>query len=255
MLREMAMSRNVRGIPPTVPCCNLPREKTMSDLTPAAPATGALQFDTAEPSAAATDRSCTGCRRPIEGEYHMANMQVVCTPCRGVLEAGPQGTRTGRVGRAVVFGAGAAVAGSLLYLVVATVTGWVIGLIAVLVGWMVGRAVSVGSEHRGGWLYQVMAIGFTYLAICTSYIPQIVEAWQKPGVADELSGAALYVGAFIFSLAVPILSIGVAPIGALVLAFGLFQAWRENKRPELTLTGPYAVAPTAQPTSQPQLAG
>jgi hypothetical protein len=224
----------------------------MSDLTPAAPATGALQFDTAEPSATATaDRSCTGCRRPIEGEYHMANMQVVCTPCRGVLEAGPQGTRTGRVGRALLFGAGAAVAGGLLYLVIATVTGWVIGLIAIVVGWMVGRAVSVGSEHRGGWLYQVMAVGFTYVAISATYVPQIVEAWGQMPETAELSGAGLYIAAFIFSLAVPVLSITAAPIGALILAFALFQAWRENKRPELTITGPYAVATRPQP----QLAG
>jgi hypothetical protein len=223
----------------------------MSDITPAAPATGALQFDTAEPSAATTDRSCTGCRRPIEGEYHMANMQVVCTPCRTVLEAGPQGTRTGRAGRALLFGAGAALAGSLLYFVVLAATGYEIGLISILVGWMVGRAVSVGSEHRGGWLYQVMAIGFTYLAIGTSYVPQIVDSWRETGVATELSGAGLYIAAFLVSLAVPILSITVAPIGALILAFGLFQAWRENKRPELTITGPYAVAPTPQP----QLAG
>lgn len=222
----------------------------MSDLTPAAPATGALQFDTAEPSAtASTDRSCTGCLRPIEGEYHMANMQVVCTPCRTALEAGPQGTRTGRVGRALLYGAGAAVAGSLLYLVVATITGWVIGVIAIVVGWMVGRAVSVGSEHRGGWLYQAIAVGFTYVAISATYIPQLVEGWGERGAAEELSGAVLYIAAFIISLAVPILSITAAPIGALLLAFALFQAWRENKRPELTITGPYSVAP------QPQLAG
>jgi hypothetical protein len=223
----------------------------MSDFTPAAPATGALQFDTAEPSAATTERSCKGCRRPIEGEYHMANMQVVCTPCRQALEAGPQGTRSGRVGRALLFGAGAALAGSILYFVVLAATGYEIGLIAIVVGWMVGRAVSVGSQGRGGWLYQAVAVGFTYLAICTSYIPQIVDAWGEPGVADELSGAVLYIAAFLFSLVLPVLSITQAPIGALILGFGLFQAWRENKRPELTVSGPYAVAPTPQP----QLAG
>jgi hypothetical protein len=219
----------------------------MSDLTPAAPATGALQFDTAEPSAAATGRSCTVCNRPVEGEYHMANMHVVCTPCRSDLEAGPQGARTGRVGRALLFGAGAAAAGSILYLVVFAATDRQFGLIAVLVGWMVGRAVSMGSGHRGGWLYQAMAIGMTYLAICTSYIPQILEVWRAPGAAVEVSGAALYISAFIFSLAVPILSITAAPIAAVLLGFGLFQAWRENKRPEITITGPYAVAPTPQP--------
>jgi hypothetical protein len=223
----------------------------MSDLTPAAPATGALQFDTAEPTAATTNRSCTVCKRSIEGEYHMANMQVVCTQCRQALEAGPQGSRTGRIGRAILFGAGAAVAGSILYFVVLAATGYEIGLIAILVGWMVGRAVSVGSHGRGGWLYQVVAVGLTYVAISTSYIPQIVEAWAEPGTGSELSGAALYIAAFIFSLAVPILTIPVAPIGALILGFGLFQAWRENMRPEITITGPYAVAPTPQP----QLAG
>ena len=223
----------------------------MSDLTPAAPVTGALQFDTAEPSAAATDRSCTGCKRPIEGEYHMANMHVVCTPCRGALEAEPQGTRMGRLGRALLFGAGAAVAGSLVYVVVAVATGYQIGLIAILVGWMVGRAVSAGSNHRGGWLYQVIAIGFTYLAICTSYVPQIVASWRQSPETAELSGAVMYIAAFIVSLALPVVTITAAPIGALILAFGLFQAWRENKRPELTITGPYAVAPTPQP----QLAG
>lgn len=223
----------------------------MSDLPPGAPATGALQFDTAEPSSATTERSCTGCQRPIEGEYHMANMQVICTPCRHALEAGPRGNRTGRVGRALLFGAGAALAGSILYIVVFVATGMQLGLIAVVVGWMVGRAVAVGSEHRGGWLYQLMAVGFTYLAVCTSYIPQIVDAWREQGVADEAPGAALYIGSFLYSLAVPMLSITVAPIAALILGFGLFQAWRENKRPELTITGPYAVAPTPQP----QLAG
>jgi hypothetical protein len=252
MLREAGASLNLGASRPPFTCSNLPK-RIMSHLTPGAPATGALQFDTAEPSAAATDRSCTGCRRPIEGEYHMANMQVVCTPCRTALEAEPQGTRTGRLGRALLFGAGAAVAGSLVYLAVLAATGYEIGLISILVGWMVGRAVSKGSGHRGGWLYQTIAVGFTYLAICTSYVPHIIDAWRLSPETAELSGAVAYLGAFVVSLALPVLSITAAPIGALILAFGLFQAWRENKRPELTITGPYTVAPQAQP--QPQLAG
>lgn len=223
----------------------------MSDLTPTVPATAALQFDTAEPTAAATDRSCTACRRPIEGEYHMANMQVVCTPCRSALEAGPRGTRSGRLGRALLFGAGAALAGSIVYFAVLAATGYEIGLIAILVGWMVGRAVQAGSHGRGGWLYQAMAVGFTYLAICTSFIPQIVQAWRESGTAEDLPGALLYIASFVFSLGVPFLSITTAPLGALIMGFGLFQAWRETQRPELIVTGPYAVAPKPQP----QLAG
>lgn len=229
----------------------------MSDLTPAAPATGALQFDTAEPTTATAARPCTVCQRSIQDEYHMANGQVVCTPCRGALETGPQGTRVGRLGRALVFGLAAAVAGAAVYQVVLRVTGWEIGLISVLVGWMVGRAVSMGSNHRGGWLYQAMAIGLTYLAICMGYIPQIVDAWRQSGEAVELTGGLMYVAAFIVSLTLPFAYITAAPIGALIVAFGLYQAWRENKRPEIMLTGPYAVAPAprAVPAAQPQLAG
>lgn len=229
----------------------------MSDLTPAAPATDSLQFDTAEPTGAASGQSCTVCKRAIEHEYHMANMHVVCTPCRGALEAGPQGTQIGRVGRALLFGVVAAVAGAVVYQVVLRITGWEIGLISVLVGWMVGRAVSMGSNHRGGWLYQVMAIGLTYLAICMGYIPQIVDAWQQSGEAVELTGGLMYVAAFVVSLTLPVAYITRAPIGALIVAFGLYQAWRENKRPEITLTGPYAVTPAAPvvPAAQPQLAG
>lgn len=250
MLREVWIPGNVRAS--RRPFTLHPSEKRMSDLTPAAPATDTLQFDTAEPSAAATTAAtCTGCRRPIEGEYHMANMHVVCTPCRGALEAPPQGSGARRVGRALLFGAGAAVAGSLVYFVVLAATGYEIGLISILVGWMVGRAVSKGSERRGGWVYQTMAIGLTYLAICTSYIPQIVAAWRQTGDFTDIPDGGLYIGAFLFSLTLPVLSIGAAPLGALILAFGLFQAWRENKRPEITITGPYAVASQAQP----QLAG
>jgi hypothetical protein len=230
----------------------------MSDLTPAAPATDALQFDTAEPSAATTapGRACTGCRRPIEGEYHMANMHVVCTPCRGALEAEPQGSSAGRVGRALLFGAGAAVAGSLVYFVVLAATGYEIGLIAVLVGWMVGRAVSKGSGRRGGWVYQTIAVCLTYLAICTSYIPQIVAAWRQSEDLGDIPSGGMYIGAFMFSLFVPFFTITSAPLGVVILAVGLYQAWRENKRPELTITGPYAVAPQpVAPQAQPQLAG
>ena len=66
---------------------------------------------------------------------------------------------------------------------------------------MVGGAVHKGSEGRGGWLYQLLAIFFTYSAICASYAgvhlvpaimervdqkqPPVVEAVAKPGEEDE----------------------------------------------------------------------
>ena len=49
--------------------------------------------------------------------------------------------------------------------------GYPLGLIAVLVGWMVGKAVLAGSGNRGGRAFQVMAVALTYCAIVMSNVP------------------------------------------------------------------------------------
>jgi hypothetical protein len=36
-----------------------------------------------------------------------------------------------------------------------------------------------------------------------------------------------------------------SPISILILIFGLVQAWRMNKRVELSVTGPYRLTPAA----------
>lgn len=55
---------------------------------------------------------------------------------------------------------GAACYGGFIYL-----TGWTIGYLAVLVGWLVGKGMMTASEDRGGPEYQVGAIALTYLAV------------------------------------------------------------------------------------------
>jgi hypothetical protein len=55
---------------------------------------------------------------------------------------------------------GAACYGGFIYL-----TGWTIGYLAVLVGWLVGRGMMTASEDRGGSEYQVAAIALTYLSV------------------------------------------------------------------------------------------
>src|SRR4051794_37258674 len=123
----------------------------MDAATPA-PA-GALQFDTAEPAApraAASGKACTQCRTPIQNVYHMANGQVICPGCRIRLEGGGRVDEgpVVRFFRAALYGAGAAVAGTIVYAVVLTLTDRNFALIAILVGFMVGRAVHVGSRER-----------------------------------------------------------------------------------------------------------
>jgi len=70
----------------------------------------------------------------------------------------------------------AALAGAVLYYVVVRLTGLNIGLIAIVVGLMVGGGVRAGSGHRGGRFYQLLAIFLTYCSIVAMNVPLVVEA-------------------------------------------------------------------------------
>lgn len=147
-----------------------------------------LQFDVAE-SAATPDvtrpaTTCRRCSRAISGEYYQANGSIVCASCRASLDR-PAGARWQRVVRAAGLGTLAAIGGSLLYFAVAAITGREFGLVAIVVGYMVGMAVRKGSRGRGGWPYQTLAIGLTYLAIVTSYVPLIAKEFQKSAAKES----------------------------------------------------------------------
>lgn len=140
-----------------------------------------LQFDVAE-SSTSSDAShvanCRGCGQPIRDTYYDVNGSLVCASCRAGLER-PRGTRWRRVLKATLLGTLAAIGGSLLYFAVAAMTGREFGLVAIAVGFMVGTAVRKGSGGRGGWAYQTLAIGLTYLAIVSTYVPLVVKEFQK----------------------------------------------------------------------------
>lgn len=53
----------------------------------------------------------------------------------------------------------------------------------------------------------------------------------------------------VFSLAAPVLSCMESPIGALIIGFGLFQAWTMNRRPKFAINGPFAVGSRPPPPS------
>ena len=142
-----------------------------------------LQFDVAESSttaesSAANSTSCKACAKPIVSSYYQVNGAIVCADCRAALERLP-GTRMQRALRATGLGMLAAIGGSLLYFAVAALTGREFGLVAIVVGYMVGIAVRKGSRGRGGWAYQTLAVALTYFAIVTSYIPLIAKEFQK----------------------------------------------------------------------------
>jgi len=240
-----------------------------------------LQFEHAESDVGASESLvCALSGEPIDGEYFLANGEPVSAASKAQLEGdlGDASGGGGRFAKAVVFGAIAAAIGAGIYFAVTYFTGYELGLIAIVVGFLVGKAVSIGSNGRGGLKYQLVAVGFTYLAIVSSYVPMVImeladdpeyaesgesqattgaasagaEAAEEQGSdsapqaalsADEASDEPLgIVGALTLIgllLALPFLAGFENIIGLVIIGIGLWQAWKMNARAEIVFEGPY----------------
>lgn len=132
--------------------------------------------------------SCARCAAAIATTFYQIDGTVVCPDCRSALEH-PLGSRLRRSSAAVGLGMLAAVGGGALYFAVAATTGREFGLVATIVGFLVGKAVRTGSRGRGGWGYQALAVSLTYLAIVSTNIPLIARDLQNlPARAARSAG-------------------------------------------------------------------
>ena len=238
-----------------------------------------LQFDRVE----APGLLCSACQRPLTETYFEANGQVVCPSCRNAIAAEwHRGGAAGRFAKALGFGVAAMIVCSILWYVVLKLTDSQWGILAIVVGLVVGGAVRKGSNGRGGWRYQALAIFLTYTAIVSSYVPFIIESMRESGeqvaeqpadsavgvtspavradsvaVADAASPspAAVQLGvlAVLVGLVALVAILYATPflmgienlIGLLIIGFALYEAWKLNRKTELTITGPYRVADAA----------
>lgn len=223
------------------------------------PDEGELQFDRAEPAGGPAGSTCAACRRPITGAYFEINGQVVCASCRdAVIAQWTRGGSAGRFAKALGLGLLAMIACSVVWYAVLKLTDSQWGILAVVVGFVVGTAVSKGSNGRGGWRYQALAIFLTYTAVVSSYVPFIIEGIQERSaqVSDEATARPDSLLSVVFLLgllyATPFLAGLENAIGILIIAFALYEAWKLNKKAELKITGPYQVG--AGPTGGGQAA-
>jgi hypothetical protein len=141
-----------------------------------------LQFDRVETTSTAADASapavaspaviCEMCGKSVGFEYFHVNDKPFCASCRDILLAAAKTPRTaGPLLRAGLFGLGAAIAGAAIYYAVIAITNFEIGLVAILIGYMVGWTVRRGAGGRGGRRFQVLALGLTYWAVGLAYTP------------------------------------------------------------------------------------
>jgi len=234
-----------------------------------------MQFEKVETAGPATPAACARCQRPLDEYFALAN-HMLCRSCADAF--------SGRGGapfwRGLLFGLGAAIVGALVWYGVSRASGGSsFGLIGIVVGLFVGFAVRKGSRGRGGWRYQALAMVLTYLAITTSYVPEIIEAARNvkvdtldldeaaagreavapppvdapaaaPGAKPVASlGGFFIVFAFVLAAALPFMG-GVGFMGWIIIGIALYEAWKINRR--LPITGPFRLGgPLSVPAPAP----
>ena len=175
--------------------------------------------------------------------------------------------------RAGVFGLAAGIAGAAIYFAVIAFAHLEIGIVAILIGYMVGYAIRKGAHGRGGLRFQIMAIALTYLSVAIAYTPLAVRQMtidanrqaspaaspkagtdgiraddgaprvpRRPTVIGLLTAIALLLA---FIVALPVLVVaGSFPSGlisAFIIYIGMRQAWKMTGAPWVQVLGPYRV--------------
>ena len=241
-----------------------------------------LQFDRAEPIPGAAGLSgtmtCKACGSVLSDTYYVVNGHIVCEKCRRSVETEwNRGGSAGRFGKALALGVLAMIACSIVWYLVLKATDSQWGILAVVVGFVIGGAVRKGSNGRGGWRYQTLAIFLTYTAIVSSYVPFIIQEVREHNAqvtkatpptdktlpakttASTSTGSttASKIGplGFIIGIVVLLAVLYATPflagiqnlIGVLIIGFALYEAWKLNRRAELKVSGPHRVSMTGAP--------
>ena len=231
------------------------------------------QFNTAEYAGQPGTDRCDYCQQTITSRYYRVNNRMSCPACTEKAALAVPLESHAAFMRALLFGAGAAIAGLALYATVEIMTGWIIGYVSLAVGWMVGKAMMAGSNGRGGRRYQIAAVLLTYAAVSMAIIPVIFshvfeqrktshqQQIEQPSSSDDqsqpepthstprmISFAALGQLAYI-GLASPFLELqdGIhGLIGLFILSIGIRIAWKMTAgTPGAGIIGPFSTSPPA----------
>jgi hypothetical protein len=229
---------------------------------------GGLQFDQADLAADAA-RTCKRCNRLMHDEYFASAGNILCRPCAEQFGAGGGGMD---FWRALAYGAGAAVLGTILWFVIMKVFDGEYGIVAIAVGLFVGFAVRKGSLGRGGPKYQALAMALTYISITSSYVPLVIQGVAEAGKenvakqGDQQAEAQpakptpaehdknehisavqwllFFAMVFGFAFAAPFIG-GISNImGIIIIGIALYEAWKINRK--VPVAGPFRIGAPAR---------
>jgi hypothetical protein len=237
---------------------------------------GELQFDRATYKGAdpgpAGGVPCANCKGPLGDSYWKWQQHIVCSRCKdrlsGVL-ADSQSNK--RLAKAILTGGATALGCGIAYAVFVGVTHIQFALATIGIAFLIARVVRQASGGVGGVRFQVVAVALTYLSATMGYIPGIWRGLQEaaaehdkadekesaspaaqPGTAADAKPKASAAGflvavAFLLGLmlAAPFLEVTEAPFGLIIVAIGLWEAWKLSRGPPVQLEGPFRVGAQA----------
>jgi hypothetical protein len=148
---------------------------------------GTPQFASAEYKSSGGPDRCKSCDTTLTGRYYRINGALACENCTERLKQQiPKDTHSAFV-RGFLFGLGGAFLGLILYATFGILTGLVIGYVSLAVGYIVGKAIKMGSGGLGGRRYQIAAALLTYSAVSIAAIPIYVSQIVKDKKAEKQS--------------------------------------------------------------------
>jgi hypothetical protein len=196
---------------------------------------------------APVEAACAVCKQPFATRYFSVNGHGVCEPCLGKLRAGQHGSFS----KALALGTAAGAVGAGVYYAIRSATGYDLALITIVVGVIVGIGVRRGAGASRSNVYRAMAVGLTWLAMSSTYVPDLLAGFRQDG---SVIGAAEVIFAAVLSLGVPYFMIkGAEVLGLIIFAVGIWEAWRRSAPPAFHVEGPFepTSAATARATTAP----
>jgi uncharacterized protein (DUF983 family) len=243
----------------------------MTDNTGSTP-----QFTTAEYAGRSSELACKSCAQTISGPFFRVNGAPTCADCTQRLQSEAPPDSHAAFVRGVLFGVGAAIVGFGIYVAFALTTGLVIGYLSLAVGYLVGKAIALGSRGVGGRRYQIAAVVLTYMAVSLAAVPIAISVHMKqrsaqqqthlsdtqtaasaasappatpaptptPAPASKMSFGRAVAMLTLLGLASPFLDLanpmhGI--IGLIILLIGIRIAWRLTAAKRLNISGPIVV--------------
>jgi hypothetical protein len=189
-------------------------------------------FASARPSA-----PCGNCRKALGDPYWTWQRHAVCASCRDRLTALMTDSQSAAAfGKAALQGAFAALVCGVAYAVFVAVTNYQLAFATIGIAYVIAKVVRGASRGVSGVRYQVLAVALTYFASTMGYVPALYEGLKQ---ASHDSKPVVLLAIL---LAAPFLELSESPLGAIIVAIGLWQAWKQTRGVPTAIDGPFRSA-------------